>query len=302
MLWFLLVIILVLLWAVVAFNGLVVLKNRVNEADSDIGVQLKRRHDLIPNLVNTVKGYATHERELFERVTQARANAISAGEGDMKKRAQAENMLTGALKSLFAVVENYPELKANQNFLALQEELAETENKIMSARRFYNTNVRDYNIRREMVPINIIANMFSFKKRDMFELEDMKEAATPQVSFDKPGQPVSLTPEKPEPSIPTASSDDSRGSQADTQSGDLRSKGSRSAPEALKRRRQDPEGQATSPIPESPTPEPSAPSIPPTSEKPEIPTPPSPPTSSPARDASQGDDDADKTSPTPPHQ
>ncbi|RLC37935.1 LemA family protein [candidate division Kazan bacterium] len=189
MIWVLLLIILVALWAIIAFNGLVVLKNRVNEADSDIGVQLKRRHDLIPNLVNIVKGYATHERELFEKVTQARAQAIAASEGDIKNRAEAENMLTGALKSLFAVAENYPELKANQNFLALQEELAETENKIMSARRFYNTNVRDYNIRREVVPTNVIANMFNFKKRDMFELEDMTEAATPKVDFSQPTSP-----------------------------------------------------------------------------------------------------------------
>jgi LemA protein len=170
-------------WLVGMFNGLVVLKNRVNEAESDIDVQHKRRHDLIPNLVNTVQGYATHERELFEKVTQARSNAIAAESGDFKQKAAAENALTSTLKSLFAVAENYPDLKANQNFLALQEELAETENKIMSSRRFYNTNVRDYNIRRETFPTNLFANMFNFGRREQFELENITEREAPEVKF-----------------------------------------------------------------------------------------------------------------------
>jgi len=182
--WLILLILLALVgWVIGMFNGLVVLKNRVNEAASDVDVQLKRRHDLIPNLVSTVQGYAAHERELLERVTQARSNAVAAGSGDLQKRAEAENMLTSALRSLFAVVENYPELKANQNFLALQEELADTENKIMAARRFYNTNVRDYNTRREIFPASVMAGMFNFTRREQFELQDLKERELPEVKF-----------------------------------------------------------------------------------------------------------------------
>jgi LemA protein len=169
--------------AVAIFNGLVILKNRVDEAFSDINVQLKRRHDLVPNLVNAVKGYATHEQTLFEKVTEARSAAINAASGNMATRAQAENALTDTLKSLFAVAESYPELKANQNFLVLQEELSDTENKIMAARRFYNTNVRDYNTRRETFPTNLFAKMFNFGKRDLFELEDSAEKAVPEVKF-----------------------------------------------------------------------------------------------------------------------
>jgi len=185
MTWFILIVLVVLvLWGIGAFNGLVVLRNRVSEAASDIDVQLKRRHDLIPNLINTVKGYAAHERELFERVTEARARAVGATDKDMAERAGAENALTSTLKSLFAVAEDYPELKANQNFLALQEELSDTENKVMSARRFYNTNVRDYNTRREVFPTNLIAGWFNFKKRDLFELEEMSEKEVPEVKFD----------------------------------------------------------------------------------------------------------------------
>ncbi len=182
--WFIIILlVIVALWMIGGFNGLVVMRNRVNEAASDIDVQLKRRHDLIPNLINTVKGYAAHERELFERVTEARAAAVGATDKDMGARAKAENALTSTLKSLFAVAENYPELKANQNFLALQEELSDTENKIMSSRRFYNTNVRDYNTRREIFPTSLIANWFSFKQREMFELEDLKEKEVPEVKF-----------------------------------------------------------------------------------------------------------------------
>lgn len=185
MIWLLLIIVAIAAWAVGMFNGLITLRNRVDEAASDIDVQLKRRHDLVPNLVNTVKGYATHEQQLFERVTEARSQAVAAGT-NLQERAQAENMLTSTLRSLFAVAENYPDLKANQNFLALQEELADTENKIMASRRFYNANVRDYNIRRETVPTSILANYFKFGKREQFELDDITERELPKVEFTAP--------------------------------------------------------------------------------------------------------------------
>jgi LemA protein len=167
----LLIIIIVIIIGVIAmYNGLIRLKNRVDEAWSDIDVQLKRRHDLIPNLVNTVKGYAAHEKEVFEKVTEARANAINAGTAQAK--GQAENMLSGALKSLFAVAEAYPDLKANQNFLELQRELTDTEDKIMASRRFYNGNVRDFNTKIETFPTNIFAGMLNFTKRDFFQAEE----------------------------------------------------------------------------------------------------------------------------------
>jgi LemA protein len=154
-------------WLIAVYNGLIRFKNRVDEAWSDIDVQLKRRYDLIPNLVNTVKGYATHERELFEKVTEARARAMGAGSAADK--AQAENMLSNTLKSLFAVAEAYPDLKANQNFLELQRELTDTEDKIQASRRFYNGNVRDFNIKIEIFPNNLIAGMLNFAKREFFE-------------------------------------------------------------------------------------------------------------------------------------
>jgi len=184
LIWFLVIILLVIaIWSVSIFNKLVVWKNRVAESLSDIDVQLKRRHNLIPNLVNTVKGYAVHESGLFERVTQARNLAMGASNQSLTNKAQAENTLTGALKSLFAVAENYPELKANQNFLALQEELSDTENKITSARRFYNTNVKNFNTSQEIFPSSLIAKMFSFKQTELFELEDVTEKETPKVDF-----------------------------------------------------------------------------------------------------------------------
>src|SRR3990167_4031036 len=156
LLWIIFVAVAVLvLWLIGVFNGLIRLKNRTQEAFADIDVQLKRRHDLIPNLVETVKGYATHERELFEKVTQARANAMSAD--GVQAKGDAENMLSSTLKSLFAVSENYPDLKASANFLALQNELTDTEDKIQAARRFYNTNVRDLNIKIESFPSSIVA-------------------------------------------------------------------------------------------------------------------------------------------------
>ncbi len=168
------------LWIVGIYNGLITLKNRVDEAWSDIDVQLKRRYDLIPNLVETVKGYATHERELFEKVTQARTQAMGAG--TVAEKGQAENMLSGTLKSLFAVSENYPELKANQNFLELQRELTDTEDKIQASRRFYNGNVRDFNIKIEVFPETIIAKQLGFTKREFFEIEQ-KEKEPVQVKF-----------------------------------------------------------------------------------------------------------------------
>ena len=152
------------------YNGLIKLKNRVDEAWSDMDVQLKRRHDLIPNLINTVKGYATHERELFEKVTAARTAAMGAETPAQKE--QTENMLSGTLKSLFAVAENYPDLKANQNFLELQRELTDTEDKIQASRRFYNTNVRDFNTKIQVFPTNIFAGMLNFTKRDFFAAEE----------------------------------------------------------------------------------------------------------------------------------
>lgn len=168
------------IWLVMMYNGLIKLKNRVEEAWSDISVQLKRRHDLIPNLVSTVKGYASHERELFEKVTEARAKAISAK--DPKEQAEAENALSGTLKTLFAVAEAYPDLKANQNFLELQRELSDTENKIQASRRFYNGNVRDFNTKIQVFPNNIMAGMLGFKNYDFFETEE-SEKAVPEVKF-----------------------------------------------------------------------------------------------------------------------
>lgn len=169
-----LIVIAVLVIGVVGiYNSLVTLKNRVDEAWSDIDVQLKRRYDLIPNLINTVKGYATHEKELFERVTAARTAAMGAGSPAEKE--QAENMLSGTLKSLFAVSENYPDLKANQNFLELQRELTDTEDKIQASRRFYNGNVRDFNIKIETFPSNIIAGMLNFAKREFFAANEAEK-------------------------------------------------------------------------------------------------------------------------------
>jgi len=172
------------LWVVFAYNSLIRLSNRVAEAWSDIEVQLKRRYDLIPNLVSTVKGYATHEASTLEKVTDARAKAISAGSGTLADKAQAENMLSGALKSLFAVSEAYPDLKANTNFLELQRELTDTEDKIQAARRFYNTMVRDINTRIQSFPSSIIASLFHFAAKEFFDLPDADVAQNPiQVKF-----------------------------------------------------------------------------------------------------------------------
>jgi len=173
------VLVIVFAWVVFAYNRFVALINRTKEAWADIDVQLKRRYDLIPNLVNTVKGYATHEKSAFENVTRARAAAMGAQ--SLADKNQAENMLTGALKSLFAVAEAYPDLKANQNFLALQTELSDTENKIQAARRFYNGNVRDLNTAIESFPGNVIAGMFKFVKMELFELGEENAAAKEPV-------------------------------------------------------------------------------------------------------------------------
>ena len=177
----LVVVILFILWVMGTFNGLVTLKNRAKEAWSDIDVQLKRRYDLIPNLVETVKGYATHERELFEKVTQARANAMGAS--GVQAKADAENMLSSTLKSLFAVSESYPDLKASTNFLELQRELTDTEDKIQAARRFYNTNVRDLNIKIESFPANMIASSFGFRQMELFQTANETEREPVAVKF-----------------------------------------------------------------------------------------------------------------------
>ena len=176
------IIVLIIIWFVLSYNGFVTLVNRAKEAWADIEVQLKRRYDLIPNLVNTVKGYATHESTAFEKVSEARSQAMQAGTAAQK--GEAENALTGTLKSLFAISEAYPELKANTNFLQLQSELSDTENKIQSARRFYNGNVRDLNTKIQKFPSNIIAGMFHFAKMDFFDLGDNDAAQNPvEVKF-----------------------------------------------------------------------------------------------------------------------
>lgn len=169
----LIVVVVFALYIVAAYNGLVRLKNRAGEAWSDIDVQLKRRYDLIPNLVNTVKGYAAHEQGVFEKVTEARAKAMNAT--GVAEKGAAENMLAGALKSVFAIAEAYPDLKANQNFLELQRELSDTENKIQAARRFYNGNVMELNTKIEIFPSNIIAGMFNFAKREFFQTEETEK-------------------------------------------------------------------------------------------------------------------------------
>ncbi|QQR82790.1 LemA family protein [Candidatus Campbellbacteria bacterium] len=161
---------LVIVWGIFSYNRFVQYANRADEAWSDIDVQLKRRYDLIPNLVEAVKGYATHEREAFESVTKARAAAMGAQ--TMEQHAKAENALAGTLKSLFAIAEAYPELKANQNFLELQRELSDTENKIQAARRFYNSTVRDLNTASASFPGNVVARMFGFTKRAFFDIEE----------------------------------------------------------------------------------------------------------------------------------
>lgn len=165
------------LYVVAVYNGLISLKNRVMEAWSDIEVQMKRRYDLIPNLVETVKGYAKHESGTLEKVIQARNMAMAVPKGSVKEVAESENILTGALKSVFALSENYPDLKANTNFMELQRELRDTEDKIQAARRFYNGNVMSLNTKIELFPSNIIASLFHFEKREYFKLADNEQEA-----------------------------------------------------------------------------------------------------------------------------
>jgi len=174
------IVVVVLLWVAGTYNHYVRLRNRAKEAWADIDVQLKRRYDLIPNLVNTVKGYAAHESTAFEKVTQARAQAMGAG--TVAAKAAAEDTLSGAVRGIFAIAEAYPDLKANQNFLNLQNELTDTENKIQAARRFYNTNVRDLNTGIESFPGNMVASIGHFSKMDFFELSGSDEAARNPVN------------------------------------------------------------------------------------------------------------------------
>jgi len=175
------IIVIIAFAAVGIYNGLVKLRNTSEQAWSDVDVQLKRRYDLIPNLVETVKGYASHEKETFEKVVQARNQAMGASSPGEK--AQAENFLQSTLKSLFALAEAYPELKANQNFLDLQDELSNIEEQIQLARRYYNAVVRDLNTKIESVPSNIVANMLHFEKREYFELDSEEQRETPKVDF-----------------------------------------------------------------------------------------------------------------------
>ena len=175
------IIAIVILWFIGIYNSLIRKRNRVREAWSDIDVQLKRRYDLIPNLVQTVKGYAKHEKNLLESVTKARNNAMNAQ--DVKEKAQAENILSGTLKSIFALSENYPNLKANENFLELQREISDTENKIQASRRFYNNTTMDYNSKIESFPANIVAGVFKFTKNEFFELVDKVAKESVKVEF-----------------------------------------------------------------------------------------------------------------------
>ena len=181
-LWIVLAVVVLIILALIGiYNALVRKRIRCQEAWSQIDVQLKRRYDLIPNLVETVKGYAAHEKETLERVIQAR-NAAIAADG-VQKQAEAENMLTGALRQLFALSEAYPNLKANENFAQLQEELTSTENKIAFSRQHYNDSAAVYNVAREKFPNNIVAGTFGFQKRDYFEIEEPTHRETPQVKF-----------------------------------------------------------------------------------------------------------------------
>lgn len=180
----LILVVVIALWVIGVYNGLIKLRNRTKEAWSDIDVQLKRRHDLIPNLVESVKGFMKHERELLEKITQYRAKAIDAqNSGDTKALAKAEGQLGGMLGSLTVAMEAYPDIKANQNVAQLMDELSDTENKIQASRRFYNGNVRDFNTKMEVFPSNMIASMLKFTKFDFFEIEDPKERENVKVQL-----------------------------------------------------------------------------------------------------------------------
>jgi len=183
MIWIYIIVAALVIAVIGIYNKLVQLNIRTDEAWSDIDVQLKRRADLIPNLVETVKGYAKHEKGVFEGVTEARTQMLGAK--SVGEKAKAENMMEGALKSIFAVAEAYPELKANQNFAQLQADLTDTEDKIQASRRFYNANVRDFNIAVQSFPTNIFAGMFNYKKRDLFEITNAAEKEPVKVDFEK---------------------------------------------------------------------------------------------------------------------
>ncbi|MEO8477876.1 MAG: LemA family protein [Actinomycetota bacterium] len=190
------VLVLVAIGAVVSYNRFISQKNLVKDAWANIDTELRRRYDLIPNLVETVRGYATHEKEVFENVTKARAMATSAT-GSPAAQAAAEGPLIAALRELLAVAEAYPDLKANQNFLALQAELSNTEDRLQTARRFYNANVRDFNRRVKQFPSVLIASMFGFKEEEFFEVEEtIREGGPPQVNFSQPGPSVSFEGER----------------------------------------------------------------------------------------------------------
>ena len=179
------IVLMLIIWLFATYNGLVRLRNQTKNAWSQIDVQLKRRHDLIPNLIETVKGYAAHERQTLEAVTQARNIAVTAVGKGVGEQAKAEGGLSGALARLFAVAEQYPNLKANENFLALQEELSSTENKISFSRQFYNDSVLNYNNKTQTAPSNIVAGMFGFKASEFFEVTATEEREVPKVSFNK---------------------------------------------------------------------------------------------------------------------
>jgi LemA protein len=186
------IVLLILIFGVVSYNRFVSQRQLIKDAWANIDTELRRRYDLIPNLVETVRGYASHERTVFENVTRARAAAASAT-GSPASQAAAEGPLVAALRQLFAVVENYPDLKANQNFLALQQELANTEDRLQTSRRFYNANVRDYNQRVKQFPSVIIASAFNFEEEEFFEVEDsLREAGAPQVAFGGEGPGVTF--------------------------------------------------------------------------------------------------------------
>ena len=186
------IVVLILLAGVLSYNRFVSQRNLIRNAWANIDTELRRRYDLIPNLVETVKGYASHEREVFENVTKARA-AATAATGSPAEQAAAEGPFVAAMRQLLAVAENYPELKANQNFLALQQELANTEDRLQTARRFYNSNVRDFNRRVQAFPSSLIANSFHFEAAEFFEVEEsIREAGAPQVNFTQPGPAVSF--------------------------------------------------------------------------------------------------------------
>ena len=198
------IVLLILIFGVVSYNRFVSQRQLIKDAWANIDTELRRRYDLIPNLVETVRGYASHERTVFENVTRARAAAASAT-GSPAAQAAAEGPLVAALRQLFAVVENYPDLKANQNFLALQQELANTEDRLQTSRRFYNANVRDYNQRVKQFPSVIIASAFNFEEEEFFEVEDsLREAGAPQVAFGGEGPGVTFGGPEIPPAAPPA--------------------------------------------------------------------------------------------------